>query len=38
LYEATTRMAFGLLPNMGNNGQPYPTPSLADVKIPGFND
>lgn len=38
LYEAVTRMAFGLLPNMGNNGQPYPTNSLADVKVPGFNE
>lgn len=38
LYEAATRMAFGLLPNMGNNGQPYPYQSLSDVKVPGLED
>lgn len=38
LYEATTRMAFGLLPKMGNNGQPYPLNALSDVQVPGLND
>jgi len=38
LYEAVTKMAYGLLPNMGNNGQPYPMNGLSDVAIPSMED
>jgi hypothetical protein len=38
LYEATTKMAFGLMPNMGNGGNPYPINSLNDVKVPTLED
>lgn len=38
LYEAATRMAYGLLPNMGTNGQPYPLKGLSDVQVPGLED
>lgn len=36
LFAAITRMAYGLQPRMGTNGQPYPYNSLSDVKVPGF--
>lgn len=38
LYEATTKMAYGLLPTMGNNGNPYPLNSLSDVQTPGIDE
>lgn len=38
LYEAATKMAFGLLPTMGNKGQAYPINSLSDVPIPSVDD
>lgn len=34
LYEAITKMAYGLQPTMGNGGNPYPLTSLSDVKVP----
>lgn len=38
LYEAVTKMAHGLLPNMGNGGQPYPLGGLSDVPVPSVED
>lgn len=38
LYEAVTKMAHGLLPNMGNNGQPYPINGLNDVTVPTLDE
>jgi len=37
LYEATMKMAYGLLPNMGNGGNPYPINGLQDVPVPGMD-
>lgn len=34
LYETITRMAYGLQPRMGTNGDPYRYNTLDDVKIP----
>jgi hypothetical protein len=38
LYSAVTKMAYGLLPQMGNGGNPYPMNSLEDVKVPGLDE
>lgn len=38
LYEAATRMAYSLLPNTGNGGNPYPYSGLSDVNLPGMDE
>ena len=38
LYEAVTRMAYGLQPTMGTQGQPYRYNTLDDVDVPDLNE